>query len=63
MQNYFKSTLKNLQNTSFLNTPKRLFISGPRHLVHTKIIEKSPKEGPMKKILEIIIADDKLDTW
>jgi cellobiose-specific phosphotransferase system component IIA len=61
MQNYFKSTLKNLQNTSFLNTPKRLFISG--HLVHTKIIEKRPKEGPMKKILEIIIADDKLDTW
>jgi hypothetical protein len=38
------------QNTSFLNTPKRLFISGPRHLAHAKIIEKRPKERPMKKI-------------
>jgi hypothetical protein len=36
MQNYFKSTPKNLQNTLFLNTPKWLLISGPSHLAHAK---------------------------
>jgi hypothetical protein len=36
MQNYLKSTPKNLQNTLLLNTPKWLFISGPSHLAHAK---------------------------
>jgi hypothetical protein len=40
MQNYFMSTLKNLQNTSCLNIPKSLFISGPSHLAHAKKKEK-----------------------
>jgi hypothetical protein len=36
LQNYLKSTPKNLQNTLLLNTPKWLFISGPSHLAHAK---------------------------
>jgi hypothetical protein len=31
-QNYLKNTKKNLQNPLFLDTPKRLFTSGPGHL-------------------------------
>jgi hypothetical protein len=36
MQNYLKSTPKNLQNTLFLNTPKWLFIFEPSHLAYAK---------------------------
>jgi hypothetical protein len=36
MQNLIKKSLKNLQNTLFLNTPKWLSISGPSHLAHAK---------------------------
>ena len=36
MQNYLTSTLKNLQHTMFLDTPKCLFTSGPEHLAHAK---------------------------
>jgi hypothetical protein len=46
MQNYFMGTLKNLQNTSFLNIPKSLFISGPSHLAHAKK-RKTPNQGGM----------------
>jgi hypothetical protein len=41
--NYLKSTLKNLQNTLFLNTPKWLYISGPRHLARAKKRENNTK--------------------
>jgi hypothetical protein len=45
MQNFFKKSLKNLQNTLFLNTPKWLSISGPRHyLAHAKKRKKAPKK-------------------
>jgi hypothetical protein len=33
-----------------LITPKWLFISGPSHLAQAKIIEKRPKERPMKRM-------------
>jgi hypothetical protein len=50
MQNFFKKSLKILQNTLFLNTPKWLSISGPRHyLAHAK---KKGKKHP-KKTLQI----------
>jgi hypothetical protein len=47
MQNYLKSTQKNLQNPLLLDIPKWLFISGPSHLGHAKKKEKQHqiKEG------------------
>jgi hypothetical protein len=47
MQNYLKSTQKNLQNPLLLDIPKWLFISGPSHLAHAKKKEKQHqiKEG------------------
>jgi hypothetical protein len=36
MQNYLKSTQKNLQNPLLLDIPKWLFISGPSHWAHAK---------------------------
>jgi hypothetical protein len=47
MQNYHKSTPKNLQNTLLLNTPKWLFISGPSHLAHAKKGKTAPNQGGM----------------
>jgi hypothetical protein len=47
MQNYLKSTQKNLQNPLLLDIPKWLFISRPSHLAHAKKKEKQHliKEG------------------
>jgi hypothetical protein len=54
MQNYLTSTLKNLQHTVFLDTPKWLFISGPDQLAHAKKREKQ------HQIKEVYLAPYKL---
>jgi hypothetical protein len=46
MQNYLKKSVKNLQDTLFLNTPKWLSISGPSHLAHAKT-GKAPKNSSL----------------
>jgi hypothetical protein len=45
MQNYLKSTLKNVQNLLFFDTPKWIFISGPGHLAHEKMVENHSKSS------------------
>ena len=40
MQSYLTSTLKYLQHTMFLDTPKSLFTSGPEHFAYAKKREK-----------------------